>query len=282
MSPTPARRRVTLFVGGLVLADLPVALASGADIVCVDLEDAVPPERKDEARAAVCDALRSTPVPAGVRLAVRVNDVPSEAGRSDLRALAACGSPPPIYVLPKVGDPKEIVEAAGLIATPRSEAELAAIIETASGLEASAAIARAHPQLRSLYFGGFDLSAALGCAMAWEPLLYARSRVVHAAALAGIEALDSPSASVDDTEALVSDCARARALGMTGKCAKHASQVPAIRRAFSATATEIARARRIVSLFRADPTRPLVFEGRLIEQPAIRRLERLAAQEPED
>jgi citrate lyase beta subunit len=276
------RRRVTLFVGGLLTQGLPEALASGADLVCLDLEDAVPPERKAEARAAVCAVLRDAVVPPRVRMVVRVNDVPSADGRADLGALVACGRPPAIVMLPKVHGPEEVVEAGRFVAAAGADCELAAIIETAHGLESAGAVARAHPRLRSLYFGGFDLSSALGCQMAWEPLLYARSRVVHAAALAGIEALDSPYAGVGDDEALAADCERAKSLGMAGKCTKHAAQVPVIRRAFSATVAEIERARRIVSLFRADPTRPLVVEGRLIELPAIRRLERLAAQEPED
>lgn len=282
MASKPMRRRVTLFVGGLLTQSLPDALASGADLVCLDLEDAVPPERKAEARAAVCAALRDIAAPPSVRVMVRVNEWPSADGRADLGALVACGRPPAIIMLPKVDGPGEVAEAGAFVAAAGAECELAAIIETAQGLESAAAVARAHPRLRSLYFGGFDLSSALGCQMAWEPLLYARSRVVHAAALAAIEALDSPFGGVGDDEGLAADCVRAKALGMAGKCTKHMAQVPVIQRAFSATAAEIERARRIVSQFRADPTRPLVFEGKLIELPAIRRLERLAAQQPED
>jgi citrate lyase beta subunit len=184
-------------------------------------------------------------------------------------------------MLPKVNGPGDVLVAVATIEAAGASLELAAIIETAEGLENCAAIARAHPRLRSLYFGGFDLSAALGCATAWEPLLYARSRVVHAAALAGIAALDSPFPGTTDIEGLVADCARVKALGMTGKCTKHIAQVATIRHAFSASAEEIERARRIVALFRADPTRPLTFDGRLVELPAIRRLERIADQTPE-
>jgi citrate lyase beta subunit len=184
-------------------------------------------------------------------------------------------------MLPKVNGPGDVLAAVAVIEAAGSPVELAAIIETAEGLENCAAIARVDPRLRSLYFGGFDLSSALGCAMAWEPLLHARSRVVHAAALGGIEALDSPYPGTTDLEGLAADCARVKALGMTGKCTKHAAQAATIRRAFSATAEEIARARRIVELFRADTTRPLTFEGRLVELPAIRRLERVADQAPE-
>lgn len=270
------QRRATLFVGALVLDELDAAAASGADVVCIDLEDAVPPHRKDEARAAVLARLANWRAPDGVRLIARINALASADGEADLRAFA--GAPALAgLLLPKVESADEPRRAAAAIEQARGDAELFAIIESPQGLEACAAIARATPRLKALYFGGFDLSTALGCAMAWEPLLYARSRVVHAAAIGGIEAIDSPFPVVDDLDALRADCARVKALGMTGKCAKHASQVATIRDAFTPTAAEIERARRIVALFRADPTRPLVYEGKLIELPAIKRLERIAA-----
>jgi citrate lyase beta subunit len=112
--------------------------------------------------------------------------------------------------------------------------------------------------------------------MAWEPLLYARSRVVHAAALARIEVIDSPFPDVGDLAGLRAACGQVKALGMTGKAAKHASQVATIREAFTPTAEEIERATQIVERFRADPTHPLVYEGKLVELPTIKRLERIA------
>lgn len=274
--PSIRQRRSTLFVGALVLEDLPAALASGADIVCIDLEDAVPPGRKDEARSAVLAALPGVAVPAGVQLIARVNELASQEGVRDATQLLR---EPRIggLLLPKVDSPGAVFLAAGLADDARSAAELYAIIETADGLEHCRAIAEAHPRLSALFFGAFDLSTALGCANEWEPLLYARSRTVHAAAAAGIEALDSPFPGVDDLEGLRAACARVKALGMTGKAAKHASQVAAIREAFTPTRAEIERAREIVARFRKDPTRPLVHEGKLVELPAIKRLERLAA-----
>jgi len=112
--------------------------------------------------------------------------------------------------------------------------------------------------------------------MAWEPLLYARSRVVHAGALAGIEVLDSPYPELDNEPGLRENCEKVKALGMTGKCAKHASQIATIRDAFTPTDAEVARARAIVGQFRADPTRPLVYEGKLVELPSVKKLERIA------
>ena len=274
MAPQQARR-ATLFVGALALDGLSPALASGADIVCIDLEDAVPPDRKAQAREAVARAVRQLDVPPGVQLIARVNAMTEPDGPADLAALLATrafGG----FMLPKVAAADEVRRAADLAVAASAGCDLYAIIETTQGLEDCLPIAGAHPSLRALYFGGFDLSTALGCEMAWEPLLYARSRVVHAAAHARIEAIDSPYADVADLEGLRASCARVKALGMTGRCAKHAAQVATILEAFTPTEAEVRRAREIVARFRADPTRPLVYEGKLVELPAIKRLERIA------
>jgi citrate lyase beta subunit len=269
-----------LFVGALVLEGLAAALASGADIVCIDLEDAVPPERKAEARAAMLAALAGIRIPPGVQLIARINSLGSFDGPLDLRA--ALQEAPALggVMLPKVESAEELLWAGELADETAGHPDLYAIIETAEGLERCVSIASAHPRLQALFFGGFDLSTALGCAMAWEPLLYARSRVVHAAALGRIAAIDSPFPDVNDASGLRVSCEQVKALGMTGKAAKHASQVPVIRDVFTPSANEIERARTIVSLFRADPTRPLVFEGKLVELPEIKRLERIASLVP--
>lgn len=267
-----------LFVGALALEALPAALASGADLVVLDLEDAVPPGRKDEGREAVLAALRSLDLPPAAQLVARVNEIGTAEGDADVAALARTPGPLGALMLPKVNGPEAVT--AALAASGATAFEIYPIVETCEGLERCADIARAAPAVKALVFGGFDLSTALGCEMAWEPLLYARSRVVHAAAGAGRECLDSPFPAVDDLEALRENCARAKALGMTGKAAKHASQVPGILAAFTPSAAEIERARRILAAFQADPTRPLVFEGKLVERPAIRRLERIAAFTP--
>ncbi|QJR12035.1 Citrate lyase subunit beta [Usitatibacter rugosus] len=271
------QRRATLFVGALALEALPAALASGADLVCIDLEDAVPPGRKDEAREKMLVHLGGVTVPPAVQLIVRVNAVGTPEGDADVRDVLARAPTVGALLIPKVESADEVRSVARSADATRSTVELYAIIETALGLEGAASIARADPRLKALFFGGFDLSTALGCEMAWEPLLYARSRVVHAAAIRGLEVLDSPFPDVDDLAALLENCSRVRALGMTGKAAKHASQVKTILNAFTPTPGEIAKARKIVAMFREDPTRPLVYEGKLVELPTIKRMERLAA-----
>jgi (S)-citramalyl-CoA lyase len=271
------QRRSTLFVGALALDALPAALASGADIVCIDLEDAVPPDRKDEARAATLHAVKDLAIPPAVQLIARVNALTAFEGPVDLRAMLVEAPAISGVLLPKVESAEEVRWAGAIAEQSGRDVDLYAIVETAEGLEQCASVARAHPLLHALFFGGFDMSTALGCAMAWEPLLYARSRVVHAGALGGIEVIDSPYPDVSNVEGLRASCEQVKALGMGGKCAKHASQVPTIRESFTPSAAEIERARRIIGMFRQDPTRPLVYEGKLVELPAIKKLERLAS-----
>lgn len=269
-------RRATLFVGALALDGLEATLSSGADLACIDLEDAVPPGRKAEARAALLRAAARAVVPPGVQLVTRINALTEPDGWEDLRALVDGAPTVGGVMLPKVDDAKEVHEAGEFLDAARREVDLYAIIETARGLDECCRIAQAHPRLKALFFGGFDLSTALGCEMAWEPLLYARSRVVHAGALAGLPVIDSPFPDVQDATGLQADCARVKALGMSGKSAKHASQVETILQAFTPTPAEQARARAILAMFEADPTRPLVYEGKLVELPSVKRLQRIA------
>ena len=270
-------RRSILFVGALALEGFDRAMRSGADIVCVDLEDAVPTARKAEARTAVRTALSSVSRKEEVHLAVRINSLRSLDGVADMLAcLEMQEAGPEALVLPKVETQDDVRWAGALADEASSHLDLYAIIETNDGLEYCREIARSHPRLKALFFGGFDLSTALGSAMAWEPLLYARSRVVHAAASAGIEALDSPFPEVDNLSGLRVSAEQAKSLGMVGKAAKHASQISSITETFTPQAAEIARARMILELFAVDPTQPLVFEGKLIEPATIERLRRIA------
>jgi (S)-citramalyl-CoA lyase len=276
-NPTNRPRRSILFVSALALEGLAGAMKSGADIVCVDLEDAVPPGRKAEGRTAVQAALPQIPRNGEVHLAARINSLRSLDGVADMLAcLEQRQTGLEALVLPKVETHDEVRWAGALADEANSHLDLYVIVETNDGLENCREIAKSHPRLKALFFGGFDLSTALGSAMAWEPLLYARSRVVHAAASAGIEALDSPFPEVDNLNGLRASAEQAKSLGMVGKAAKHASQIPAITDIFTPQSREIDRARKILELFAVDPTKPLVFEGKLIELPTIKRLRRVA------
>lgn len=274
-NPPPARRSV-LFVGALALDGLAPALAGPADAICIDLEDAVPPAQKAQALRAVLQALAPLDAASAARIMVRINSLRTVQGIADLHAFLVERPPAWALLLPKVETDDELRWAAALAEDAGSPLQFLCIIETPSGLEHCRAIAAAHPRLAGLFFGGFDLSTALGAEMAWEPLLYARSRVVHAAAGAGLQVVDAPFQKLDDRQGLLASAAQARALGMTGKTAKHPSQIEAINEAFSPSAAELAYAQRVLAAYEQDPGKPLLVDGKLVELPTIKRLQRIA------
>jgi citrate lyase beta subunit len=171
----------------------------------------------------------------------------------------------------------EIQWADELLSEARSASDLYCIIESNEGLRNVDTIAASTHRLKALFFGGFDMSAALGAKMAWEPLLYARGRSVHAAAMAGIEILDSPYLDLNDEVGLVSSARAAQDLGFVGKAAKHPSQIATINSVFTPDTATLARAERIVAAFNKDPSATLVLDGKLIEKPTVRAMQRVLA-----
>ena len=114
--------------------------------------------------------------------------------------------------------------------------------------------------------------------MDWNALSYARSRVVHAAALGELLVIDSPPPFVDETPEkvdLIKYCRTSKSFGMMGMVTKHVSQISSTQSVFSPSEKEIERARKILDMYLSDPSQPIVFEGKLIERPTIKKLQRL-------
>lgn len=247
------------------------ALASGADMVCLDLEDAVPPPDKAAARP-VAAAFLAAGHPARV---VRINSLRSADGLRDLTAVLDAAPTGGTVILPKVLDAGEVRLAHDLLAP--TALRLGILIETAEGLENAFAVLRASDRIDFALFGGVDLAADLGVAVAHEPLFYARARLVHAAACAAVDALDVPCLAFRDTAAIAAEARAARALGFAGKAALHPAGIDPIHAAFAPTADEIARAERIVAAYRAAPSGLATLDGRLVEKPVVRAAERTLA-----
>jgi citrate lyase beta subunit len=271
-------RRSLLFVPGLRPELIAKADAAGPDLVCVDLEDAVAPDRKAEARAATFAALAGTAT-MRAELLVRINGLSTEAGLEDLTALLRADRPPAGIMIPKTRAAAELRLLDDLLAgRPRLAAlRFHVIVETCDGLADARAIARASPRIAALLFGAVDMSADLRCENAWEPLLFARSAVVLAAAAAGVDALDVPFLDLGDEAGLAREAAAAAALGFGGKAAIHPRQLGAIHAAFTPSPAQIERARRIVAAYEASDSGLVVIEGRLVELPVVRSMYRLLA-----
>ncbi|MFC3996303.1 HpcH/HpaI aldolase/citrate lyase family protein [Nocardiopsis sediminis] len=215
------------------------ALASEADVVIVDLEDAVAAPAKSAARAWTAELLDRVP-PTPVQ--VRINDPRTPEGRADIVALA--GRPGVIDVrLPKVEDPATVAETAAELPGVR----LHLLLETAIGIERAFELATAHPAVAGIALGEADLRADLGITDE-SGLIWARSRAVIAARAAGLPA---PQQSVytrfRDLAGLAESCREGRALGFVGRTAIHPAQLPVIAEAYRPSAAEIAAAEEVMA-----------------------------------
>lgn len=243
------------------------ALSAGADAVCIDLEDAVADARKVQAREAVLGFLerwgeggpqRNAP------LLVRMNDFGRDEGWEDVEAIAD-GPRPDGLMVPMVDG---VLEVSVTLEKVDGSLPVLPLIETANGLENALKIG-AVIGVAGLVFGGFDLALELGAEPRWEPLLYARSRVVHAAAVNGIPAYDMPSRDYREMAGLRDEAGRARALGFSGKTAIHPAQIPVIHEVFTPLREEVERARAIVEADRGADGGAVGVGGRMVDRPVV-------------
>lgn len=270
-------RRSFIFTPGLNPAMYPKALACGTDIVCVELEDGVAPKDKDAARANAMALFAEPQADDGVERIVRINCVREAFGLADVQAVLATDTPPPALMMPKVRTPDEVIWLDDLLSERGHPTRLHIIIETNPGLEAVMDIARCSDRIDALFFGGVDMAAELRCRNAFEPLLYARSRVVHAAASVGVDAIDVPWLDLDDPDGMVHEAQLVRDLGFSGKGAIHPKQIEAINGVFTPDEASVTRARRVLDEFKAADTGLVVIDGKLIEKPVLREMERIIA-----
>ena len=239
------------------------AAAAGAGLTCIDLEDAVAlPDKASAREAALIQAA------AGEGWAIRCNGIATAAGIADLAAFAEAPTLPQTLLVPMVESAVEL-EIIGKVLGERCPA-LIPLIETPRGLRHALDIASA-PNVAAIMFGGADFSGELGVALAWEPLLAARSALLLAAAEAKVPAIDVPWIGLDDQAGLEAECARARALGFAAKAAIHPAQVPAIEAAFTPTEAEVAEAEEAIAAYLEAGERAIRFKGKMLEAPVVKR-----------
>lgn len=271
------KRRSFIFSPGLQPDMFPKALASGADIVCVELEDGIAPKDKLAARTKGLALFEQPQAEDGVERIVRINCVRSQIGLEDVAAVMATDTPPPALMLPKVQSPDEVVWLDNLLSERGHHTRLHIIIETNAALEAAYEIGQCSDRIDALFFGGVDMAAELRCQNAWEPLLYARSRVVHAAAAAGVDAIDVPYLDLEDPEGMATEARLADGLGFSGKGSIHPKQIAILNDIFTPDDATVAHARRILAAFEEADTGLVVVDGKLIEKPVLREMRRILA-----
>ncbi len=259
------------------------AFASGADAVVLDLEDSVEPSRKSEGRDAIL-AFLARPASTSAAALVRINAPGSEWIDDDCDWLRRVQSRIEAVVVPKAESPESIEGVANAV----SNRCVVPLLETARGILSAPDILAVEADIPAVLFGAEDLTAELGIPRTLEgdELLYARSRVVLAAATIGAEPMDAVWVHLSDADGLRRDAARAKALGFHGKMAIHPDQIAIINQIFSPTPEEVAAAERLVE---ADEQARAAGDGvfrhgdQMVDAPVIRRARRildLAARRP--
>ena len=264
------KRRSFIFCPGNKPDMIPKALNSGADMVCIDLEDAIIPEHKDISRSSTIRAFEDISVPHGVETLIRINDVNSKDGKEDIKAILESVNTASGLMLPKIQNVNEIIDLEKQIKLANKNLSLHIIIETNKGLENAWNIAQSSSLIKSLLFGGVDMSADLGCNGDWMSLLYARSRVVHAAAGAGIDSIDVPFLDLEDMEGMRQEAQKSKNLGFSGKGSIHPKQIALLNKVFTPSESEIEYANKVIKAFNEASDGLVVVDGKLIEKPVLR------------
>ncbi len=271
--------RSMLFVPGNRPELLAKAVASGADAIIFDLEDAVPEASKRLARENLA-TLEPLPVP----LYVRVNGGETDHLWEDVAAAGASGAAG--IVLPKAEEPSLLQRIEGALTIlelsgrgSRGGIEIVPLIESARGVMTTYEMCRSTPRVRSVLFGSGeegDLVADLGCQ--WTPegtgLLAARAAVLMAARAAGVqEPMEAVYMDFKNLDGLRTECELARRLGYVGKVAIHPQQVAVINDVFTPSAEEVAKHQRIVDTFEeavAHGSASISVDGRMVDYAVAR------------
>ncbi|MGW0791697.1 HpcH/HpaI aldolase/citrate lyase family protein [Streptomyces sp. NPDC002911] len=265
--------RSVLFVPGSRPDRFAKATASGADLVVIDLEDAVGPGDKDGARASVF----AWPHLAGV--VVRINAAGTPWHQADLAAVLAAqaeGAGPAAVMLPKADAATTAATAAALPA----HSALLPLVESARGVRDADRIAECDTVLR-LVFGSVDYAHDIAATLhppAEDELLYARSVLVNSSRAAGLAApVDGVTLALDDPAIAEREARRSRDLGFGAKLCLHPRQLPGVHRAFLPTEAEVAWARRIVDTARQSDGAAVRLDGEILDKPRVDQATRILA-----
>jgi len=289
MSLKPQRlRRVQLAVPGSSQKMLRKASESAADHVFLDLEDAVAPSQKEEARRNIVEALNTLDWGRKTRC-VRINDLGTRyAYRDIIDIVEGARENIDTIMMTKVKSPADIHFASTLLRQVEETLGLEkrigieALIEEVEGLQNVEAIAKADSRLEALIFGMGDFSASMGVYIKpngkvadypgdiWH---YARFRMVMACRAAGIDAIDGPYADFRDAELYKEECRRGLALGCTGKWAIHPAQIDWALEIFTPDLVEVSKARKLAAAYREAEGRGLgavQIDGTMVDVASIR------------
>ncbi|QIE56826.1 CoA ester lyase [Pikeienuella piscinae] len=279
--PVSARpRRSVLYIPGCRARALEKARRLAADALIFDLEDAAPPEEKENARTLVADAVSEGGY--GAReLIVRINGLDTEWGAADLATAAVAG--PDAILIPKVESPEMIAAvAAGMSAAPAKTA-IWAMMETPRGVLSAAAIAASHPRLVCLVMGTNDLVKELRATHVpgRAPVAAALGHCLLAARAEGLVAIDGVCNAFRDETLLREECEAGRAMGFDGKTLIHPGQIAIANEVFGPSAEALAEAKEQLAAYEATVAKGggvAVVNGRIVENLHVETARRLLAE----
>ena len=226
-------RRSFIFTPGLHPEMFPKAIASGADMVCIELEDGIAINDKEQARKNTIEALKTLEVKNDVELVIRFNNQRTKFGLLDLEAFISSKVDLKAIMLPKVKTPDEITFIDDLLTDCNLDTDLHVIMETNEALENIYNIAHASKRIVALYFGGVDMAAELRVENKWENLVHARSKLVHAGASVGVDVIDVPYLDLENMDGMRKEAELVRNLGFTGKGSIHPKQIQILNEVFT-------------------------------------------------
>lgn len=267
--PTRDRlRRTRLYVPGNMPKFIVNAGLYEADAVILDLEDSVPANEKQAARALVRQALRSVDFGSSERM-VRIN--PGELGLRDARALARSGVD--VFLLPKTESPSEVARVETLLAGLGCDALLLPILESANGLRQAYEIASASPRVIGIAIGIEDYLADIHAVKTEGGMesVWAHGQIVNSARAAGVSPFASVFSAIDEPAEMEAYARRMSQMGFDGVGCIHPGQVRPAHRGFAPSAKEVARAKAIVERFDQADRGAIQVDGMMVDAPIYRR-----------
>ena len=268
--------RSLLFVPGNRADRFEKACQSGADLICIDLEDAVGPSEKNAARNEVLDWLSCTE---HKNVSLRINGLDTDEGQADIEALQKSELTLPFIMVPKVATRFDMDTLD--VALPKSLGGFIAIIESAAGLVHCEEIF-SHSRVTIGMYGSIDYAADVDCDQSWDTHLYARSRLIAAAAAFDVQLFDVPHIDVPNLEDCEATTRRAKALGIQARAAIHPAQIGCIHAALAPSQDEVNFAQKVIAADKASNGNVGLMDGKFIEAPVVKKAKRVLAFGNED
>lgn len=276
--------RSLLFTPGDSERKLAKGPSSGADVILIDLEDAVASDAKIDARNRVAEFLaRQGTRPPAPSIYIRINSLETEWAEADLAAVIPAG--PDGIMLPKARSYDDVERLTGILDAEENKAGIRAgrtsilVIapEVPEAVLNMASFQKCGPRMTGITWGSEDLATSLGARASRDdqsryraPMELARTLCLCAGSAAGIHAIDTVYPDFRDLDGLKRSAERAAADGFSGKLAIHPDQVPVINAAFTPGDDELARAKQIIAAFAADPGAGVIdLDGSMIDRPHL-------------